>query len=433
MLKALCDMQSCTDEINTMLANMNIEAHLNTGDMLKQIQKSNFNLIITEGDLNVIHTIKTLDPRAEIIFFGKKEAEAIEALRFGASAFYTVPLNLDSLRKSISMILEVFDKRRKIGELEGQLYSNYLFAGHVVSRNARMMEIFTFMRRIAPYYKTVLITGETGTGKDVIARALHQCSSPEEPLITCNCGGLNENLLSSELFGHKRGAFTGAQSDKKGLFDLAGRGTLFLDEIGEVPLSMQANFLRVLQDGQFRPVGSEKTHLSNCRVIAATNSDLQAQVKNGKYREDLYYRLSPLSIHLPALRERKEDIPLLARTFIDRFNNKADKEIKGISLPAQDMLVSYDWPGNVRELESVIEQAAIMSENTFIGTGDLPEKFRGHKTVMHTALNSLEDTVKSHIEFVLNLCRGNRSRAARELGISRRALLRKIEKYSIDI
>jgi transcriptional regulator with GAF, ATPase, and Fis domain len=278
----------------------------------------------------------------------------------------------------------------------------------------------------------VTITGETGTGKEIIAKALHSLSpSSRQPFVVCNCGGLAEGLIESELFGHVRGAFTGAISDKVGLFEAAGEGATFLDEIGEIPLSFQAHLLRVLQDGEFRRVGSHRSSRAKCRVIAATNKDLASEVGKGKFREDLYYRLTPLSIKVPPLRERKDDIPLLSRHFLEKFAARTGKAISGISRPAQTFLMNYDWPGNVRELESVIEQAAILSEEPFIGPGHLPERVRVAAAKEHVP-GTLDEAIKAHISRALKQCGGNRTRAAGVLGISRRALLRKLDRYSID-
>jgi DNA-binding NtrC family response regulator len=240
-----------------------------------------------------------------------------------------------------------------------------------------------------------------------------------------------EALVESELFGHTKGSFTGATADKIGLFEAAGEGSIFLDEIGELPLSMQPRLLRVLQSGEFRRLGSNKLLKAQCKVITATNKDLSHEVKSGRFREDLYYRLTPLTIHMPSLRERKDEIPLLCRFFLERFNERTGKKIHGISRPAQAALLSYEWPGNVRELENILEQATVITIETFIRLDDLPPHIRESQMKEVPEIMSLDEVLKKHIERVLKKCKGNRSRASKILGISRRALLRKIEKHSI--
>jgi len=290
----------------------------------------------------------------------------------------------------------------------------------------------TLIRRIAPYFKTITIMGETGTGKEVIGKALHLLSpAATKPFIVCNCAGLVESLVESELFGHAKGSFTGAITDKIGLFEAAEEGAIFLDEIGELPLSMQPRLLRVLQSGEFRRVGSNKPLKAHCRVIAATNKDLAHEVKSGKFREDLYYRLTPLTILMPPLRDRKDEIPLLCRFFLERFNERTGKKVFGISRPAQAALLTYEWHGNVRELENILEQAAVMTTETFIRLEDLPIHLREIPAKQVADIMLLDEVVKKHIEQVLRQCNGNRSRASKIMGISRRALLRKIEKYSL--
>ncbi len=267
----------------------------------------------------------------------------------------------------------------------------------------------------------------------MVARALHKLGSrPEDPFVTSNCAGYVETLIESELFGHQKGSFTGAIQDKVGLFEAAKEGALFLDEIGDLPLSFQPHLLRVLQNGEFRPVGSHRVSKSRCRVIAATSKDLKGEVQNNRFREDLFYRITPLVIHIPPLRERKDDIPLLSRFMLRRYSEQTKKPVHGISRPAQDILLSHDWPGNVRELENVINQAVIMTGESFIGPSHLPPYLRVPKTKQTGGdASSLGEVVRRHIGAVLEEYRGNRSRAAARLGISRRALLRKIEKYGI--
>ncbi len=273
--------------------------------------------------------------------------------------------------------------------------------------------------------------GETGTGKEMLAKALHSLSPlSREPMIVCNCSGLVENLIESELFGHVKGAFTGAISDKEGLFEAAGNGTIFLDEIGHMPLSFQPHFLRVLQDGEFRRVGSTQTMKAKCRVIAASNVDLKEKINEGLFREDLYYRLSTITIQLPALKERKEDIPFLCRFFLQRFRKNIGKSVVGISNPTRQLLMSYDWPGNIRELENALERAVLVTTTNFIRPLDLSLHIKKPE-VEDAEVFLIDDLVKNHIRRVLSTTNGNRTKAASLLGISRRALQRKMIKYGL--
>lgn len=398
---------------------------------MRQISQEGYNIIFLENGAAAVSAVKAADPRVEIILFGESDEAALDALANGATAYFKAPPDLDLLARTIEDISEVFIIRRETAQLEKLLQAKYTFKG-VVAKNPLMLEIFNYMRRIAPHYRTVTITGETGTGKEVLARALHSLSPKAgSPFVACNCGAFVEGLIESELFGHKRGAFTGAITDRAGFFETAGDGTLFLDEIGLLPLSFQPHLLRVLQDGEFRRVGSSQPAKARCRVIAATNRDLASDVKAGAFREDLFYRLNSLTIHLPPIRERKDDIPLLCRHLLDRFSRRTGKNIFGISRPAQAAMISYDWPGNVRELESIIEQAAILATGPFIDVCVLPPALREapHRSNQFCPA-SLDSVVKKHIATVLAHSNGNRTQAAKALGISRRALQRKLERQA---
>ncbi len=390
---------------------------------------------IIEGGLDTLSVLKSRDPRLEVILVGKTESQAIEAIREGATAFFTRPLPVETLQETVLKIDRLNADRRVTGELERSLREKYRLGG-IVGRNPRILEIFNFIRRVGPYYRTITIQGETGTGKELLARAMHR-SSPvaDEPFVAFNCGGVTESLVESELFGHKKGAFTGAVSDKAGLFEAAGRGTLFLDEIGDMPLGVQPHLLRVLEDGEYRRLGCNKTRKTACRIVTATNRDMAALVRAGRFRADLYYRLTPIMLKIPPLRERRDDIPLLFRHFLDEFNSRTNRNIRGISREAQDMLISYDWPGNVRELKNTVERAAMLADDGFIRPEDLligrsDEKGRGCEGRSGQS-GTLEFVIREHIRKTLEASGGNRTRAAAMLGISRRALLRKIEKYGI--
>ena len=395
------------------------------------VSDNGYHIVMCESDIALIGTIKSADPRAEIIMFGEKEDNLLDAIKLGAFAYFVPPFSAERVADTVGRIGEIFQIRWETAEIERILNAKYTIAG-VVGRSPQILEIFSFIERIVPYYRTVSITGDTGTGKEAIARALHALSPvASHPFLVCNCGSLVENLIQSELFGHMKGSFTGAVADKIGLFEAAGEGTIVLDEIGDIPLSFQPHLLRVLENGEFRRVGSNKPARAKCRVIALTNKDLDEEVKKGKFREDLFFRLTRLTIKVPPLRERKEDIPLLCQHFMERFNQRSGKKILGVSRPAKTMLMLYNWPGNVRELESVVEEASILTSESFVRLQDLPAHIREAQGRETPRFMSLADAEKQYIEKVLRNCDGNRSRAAGVLGVSRRALLRKIEKFEL--
>jgi len=406
------------------------EAHAKDS-LIGLVKHGNYHLILAEGVADLVPDIKAADPRAEVVLVGAREDEGVEAIKNGAFAFLAEPLDVERFAGIVGEINEMCAVRSEMAHLEEQLDQRYTFAG-IVGRNPKILDIISFIKRVAPYYKTITIMGETGTGKEVVARALHSLSANQgDPFVTSNCAGYVETLIESELFGHQKGSFTGAVSDKMGLFEAAREGTLFLDEIGDLPLSFQPHLLRVLQNGEFRPVGSHRTLQARCRIIAATSKDLSQEVQNGRFREDLFYRITPLAVTIPPLRKRKDDIPLLSRFMLKRYNEQTKKSVRGISRPAQDMLLSHNWPGNVRELENVINQAVMLTTESSIGPSHLPSYLRAERGKQTQGENSLDGAVKRHIVAVLQDCKGNRSLAAKELGISRRALIRKIEKYSV--
>ena len=432
MLRILFALKKSNEAIMSLLKGHAIDILHKNESPPDAIANNNYELILYEGKMEILQSVKTLDPRAEVIFFSDSDVDAIEAIKIGASAYFSPPIEFERLKETIDTINDLFQVRKESAELEKLLSAKYTFLPGVIGKNPKMLDIFTLIRRIAPYFKTITIMGETGTGKEVIGKALHLLSpAAKKPFIVCNCAGLVESLVESELFGHTKGAFTGAITDKIGLFEAAEEGTIFLDEIGELPLSMQPRLLRVLQSGEFRRLGSNKLLETRCRVIAATNKDLVHEVKSGRFREDLYYRLTPLTIHMPPLRDRKDEIPLLCRFFLDQFNERTGKKVFGISRPAQAALLTYDWHGNVRELENILERAAVITTETFIKLEDLPIHLKEApvKKVSNSML--LDEVVKTHIEAVLKQCNGNRSRASKILGISRRSLLRKIQKHSL--
>jgi two-component system response regulator AtoC len=369
---------------------------------------------------------------------------AIEAMKKGAYDFISKPFKLDEVLLTLKKAEERESLKREnrwLKERIRKIQDDYHF-GNMVAKSKGMEAVFTIAEKVAQYDTTVLICGASGTGKELIAQGIHFAGKrAKNPMVPVNCGGIPENLLESELFGYKRGAFTGADSDRKGLFEEADRGTIFLDEIGELPLSLQVKLLRVLQENEIRPVGDSKTKKIDVRVIAATSKNLEDETKNGTFREDLFFRLNVMPIQLPPLKDRPEDIPILSQHFINRFNISLEKNIKGITPAAMSILLKYHWPGNVRELGNVIERAVVLAEEAILVPENFPldlgerqerEKvedfFDGHS--LKAAQKILE---KRLIIKALEATSGNRTKAARILEISHPSLLSKIKAYSIDL
>ncbi|MGD8366860.1 MAG: sigma-54 dependent transcriptional regulator [Desulfobacterales bacterium] len=369
---------------------------------------------------------------------------AVEAMKKGAYDFISKPFKSDEVLLTLKKAEERESLKRENRWLKDRIrriQESYSF-GNMVGRSPAMQGVFQLSEKVAIYDTTVLITGESGTGKELVARGIHaKGDRSAKEMIPVNCGGIPESLLESELFGYKKGAFTGADKDKKGLFAVADGGTIFLDEIGELPLSLQVKLLRVLQESEIRPVGDAATRKIDVRVIAATARNLEDAVAEGRFREDLYYRLNVVQIRVPPLREWPEDIPLLCRHFINLFNEKFGKEIKGISPAALSTLQRHQWPGNVRELENIIERAVLLAEEPVL----LPEHFPANlgrkktETVLESAFNgySLKEARKTYerhlIAKALEETGGNRTQAAKLLEISHPSLLSKMKLYEIDM
>jgi len=378
------------------------------------------------GGMTLLDRALANDPGIDFILMGHHSTEsAVEAIRRGASDYLPEPLDVERLRNCVRLLIEAGTTRRKTFRLDQDLVDIFQFRG-MIGRSPLMLEAFAKIRHIAPHFQTVLITGETGTGKELAARALHDLSAvASAPFAICNCSALVETLLESELFGYVRGAFTGAVQNKQGIFEYANGGTVFLDEIGELPLSAQAKLLRVLQNHEVQRVGSPVTHYVDVRVITATHRDLPKMVALGQFREDLFYRLSALEITVPSLAERKEDLPLLQRHFLDKYTKRYEKEITGITRRAQTRLAAHSWPGNVRELENTISSACMMAVGPVIDVADLPETLRMPVRVTDIAsqgLISLEAMQQRYVLQVLRQVQGNKAKAAEILGIGRNTI-----------
>lgn len=386
--------------------------------------------------MELLERIVAVDPGTDVILItAHYSAEsAVEAIQKGACDYLTKPLDIEKLRGRIADLLAEAERRNKTLRLDHELVDAYQFEG-MVGRSPLMLEVFSKIRRIALHFRTVLVTGPTGTGKELVARALHRLSQRARGnFVVCNCSALVETLLETELFGYVRGSFTGAIHDKGGMFEHADGGTIFLDEIGELSPHAQAKLLRVLQDHQVQRVGSSTPHNVDVRVIAATHRNLQTMVQEGQFREDLYYRLAVVEIALPPLADRREDLPLLERYFIEHFSSQYNKPISGLTRRAQTQMATHHWPGNIRELENVIGHACMMTDGKLIDIADLPETFRhqlGESQSADELSLPLEEVERRHVLRVLEAVGGNKVRAAEILKISRATIYQLLSRMKI--
>ena len=403
--------------------------------------------------LNVLERTIEFDPAIDVILMTAHYTSdtAVEAIRKGAADYLNKPISLNVLRERVGRLVDTALQRQQIMDVDGELLRTAQFEG-IIGRSPQMWEMFSRMRRIAPHYRAALITGATGTGKDLTAQALHRLSLVKGRFVVLNCSAVVETLFESELFGHVKGAFTGADRDKAGLSEHAHDGTLFLDEIGDMPLGTQAKLLRVLQNQEVQRIGSLTPRKVDVRVIGATHKDLAKAMAAREFREDLYYRLSMVEVQVPALIERMEDLPLLTQHFIDKFARQYDKQVRGLTRRAQIVLARHSWPGNVREVENVIGHASMMAMGDVIDVDDLPENLRRSPVSAPVPLatpapvtrnetpglvpedaspSSLEEHEKRLLASALDKAGGNQSEAARQLRIGRDALRYKMRKYEL--
>ena len=413
-------------------------------EAVRAVEQEPFDLVLldvrmkTMDGIEALNEIRKISPLIPVLIMTAYASvkTAVEALKAGAFDYLTKPLDIEELKILIEKALELYHLREENLTLKERLGDRFDFS-KIIGKSRKMIELFDTLSLVAPTDATILILGESGTGKELVANAIHHNSfRKSQPFIKISCSALPETLLESELFGHERGAFTGAIARREGRFQLAHRGTIFLDEVGEMSPTTQMKLLRVLQEKEFEPLGSVQTLKVDVRVIAATNKDLDQEVKKGRFREDLFYRLNVVPISLPPLRERKEDIPALVQHFFEVYRDKNQKGLKDISNKTMDLLSRYDWPGNIRELEHCLERAVIMARGEVIAPADLPPHIQVLSGKESQAIDfpsgiSLEEVERALILKTLEETGGNRSRAAEILGINRRTLLNKLKEYGM--
>ena len=448
------------DDINTLHGlgeiledeNFNIGKAKNAKQALKEIENGDFDVVLMDyllpdrDGLDLSREVLKDYPEIKIIMmtaFGTVK-NAVNAMKMGIYDYLTKPINLDEL---LIILRRAIQEQRLIKEndnLKSKLNNKYRFE-NIIGVSGKMQQVFQKVTKVANSDATVLIRGESGTGKELIARAIHfQSKQKGQPLVEINCASIPENLLESELFGHEKGAFTGAYKMKKGKFEIADKGTLFLDEIGELPLALQAKLLRVLQEHRFTRVGGVDNIEVNVRLIAATNADLEQKMADGLFREDLYYRLNVIPVIIPPLRERLEDIGPLTDHFINKFSEKEGRAIRGINEEARKILLAYEWPGNVRELENAVENSVVMCDGDCITADDLPAYLKGTRITGSSTLldivmqendlsyrDKLEACEREIIRQALIETENNKTRAAKNLGFTLRTLRNKVKKYSL--
>jgi DNA-binding NtrC family response regulator len=411
-------------------------------DALKKIEAEEFDLVITDlkmegiGGMEVLERSVAMRPAMIVIImtaFGSVES-AVEAMKKGAGDYIVKPFINEDVKMTVKRLLEHKKVLMENLALRQQLSQQFGFR-EFVGVSPQILNVFELLEKVIPTRSNILILGESGTGKGLVAEVVH-CNSQrkDKPFISINCSAIPENLLESELFGYRKGAFTGAAADKKGLITMADQGTLFLDEIGDMPPGLQAKILKVLETGEVFPIGETKSKYADIRLIAATNKNLEEQIQKGLFREDLYYRLNVIEVKIPALRERKEDIDVLARHFVEKYSRENNKKVLGITGEAMEILLNYPWPGNIRELRNVIERAVVLAGGEKIDVGELPERLKtaqGGKSV-HTLKSKLEFYEEKIIRDALQANSWNKEEVARALEVDLATLYRKIKKLGIE-
>ena len=413
---------------------------------IEAIDAASYDIIITDlkmpytDGIGVLeHALQKSSETLTIIITAHATVEtAIQALRKGAADYILKPLDFDEVLIRIENLLEHKNLVQENKYLREQIDKEFNF-NHIIGESSAMKDVYKMVERVSQANSNVLVTGQSGTGKELVARAIHSNSDrAKKPFLAINCGAIPENLVESELFGHKKGAFTGAESDKEGIFVAANGGTVFLDEVAEIPLNLQVNLLRVLQEREVKPVGANQVVSFDTRIIAATNKDLEQEIEAGDFRDDLYYRLNVVEIPLPPLQQRRGDIPLLAHHFLQKYNKELKRNLKGIASEAMGAMMAYKWKGQVRELENVIERAVLLSDGNYLSLEDLPgslrevsgdENFEMDSNKLDEAIQTFE---KHHIQSVLKRTDGNKSEAARLMDIDPSTLYRKMEKLGLS-
>jgi DNA-binding NtrC family response regulator len=411
---------------------------------LAQIKKENFDIVMTDikmekmDGFEVLKQVQKVSPETVVIMMTAfaSVGSAVEAMRAGAADYITKPFLNDEIRMTIKRLLQSRELRMENEILRQELSQRPAAFSKIIGSSEPMQRVFAVVEKVIPSKSNILITGDSGTGKGLVAQAIHEAGQRrDKPFISINCGAIPENLLESELFGHKKGAFTSAVDDKKGLITMAHGGTLFLDEIGELPSALQVKLLHVIQTRELTPVGDTRVITVDVRIIAATNADLMQRVKEGRFREDLFYRLNVIEINMPALRERSDDIPVLIKHYLDQFTKEAEKNLKDIDYEAMQALLAYDWPGNIRELRNTMERAVVLADGDLITIHDLPDKFRtlDVEGVSTSSLRqALDNFERDYIKRCLAENKGNKETAANKLGIDLATLYRKLKKLRIE-
>ena len=431
--------------MSTALARADVIVHIasSPAEGMALVRKLRPRLVLTDlvmpgmNGLEVLQQVVSFDTSIDVILMTAHYTTetAVAAIRYGAADYLQKPVKIALLRERVADLIASAERRLKAHSSTHAQLQEYEFEG-LIAKSNQMWDLFAMIQRVAPHYRSVLIQGPTGAGKDLVAGALHRRSRVVGKFVVLNCSAVVETLFESELFGHVRGAFTGADRDKTGLFELANGGTLFLDEVGDMPLSTQAKLLRAVQNQEILPVGSQVPRKVNVRIVAATHRNLRAAVADGNFREDLYYRLSMVELAVPQLKDRPEDIALLSRHFVQKFRREFEKEIEGLTPRAALVLDRYGWPGNVRELEHVIGRACMLTDRKLVDVEDLPEHLvrPEQSTKVDKSGNSsvLAEQERHLLEEALQSSHGNQSEAARRLGIGRDALRYKMKRYDFS-